>query len=289
MIDLSSVQAKLSRADAHAKAIKDQLAPWIYGRPYFFEQQFHNNFTLLAVYFRTELVIDSDAWSLLMGDFVHNLRSALDHLVYALAIHSSRQDPPPGERMLQFPIARSSDSFLSPSNRARIAPLTPNMKVIIERHQPYNKPPRDIPPLLAVLRDLDDADKHRLLAVAMANQVRADIKLEGVGPGQAARVHFNSGPIHDRTNVATVSVQRPTPDLKCEYSASIEPVVYSRKDIHDRTVTWQVERGNVLDQHVAATPDDSDFHIGVGRLCDLLSGEVQDVVADLTVAIADDG
>jgi hypothetical protein len=46
-----------------------------------------------------------ERWSLVAADCVHNLRCALDHLVYAIAVYESGQDPPPNHRGLQFPIA----------------------------------------------------------------------------------------------------------------------------------------------------------------------------------------
>lgn len=43
-------------------------------------------------------------WSLMVGDALHNLRSALDYLIYQLAIKGSGQEPPPYHRRLQFPV-----------------------------------------------------------------------------------------------------------------------------------------------------------------------------------------
>jgi hypothetical protein len=45
----------------------------------------------------------------MIGDCLPNLRCALDHLVYAIAIHESGQSPPPCEGSLAFPICDSPD------------------------------------------------------------------------------------------------------------------------------------------------------------------------------------
>ena len=45
------------------------------------------------------------------ADCFHNLRHALDHIAYGLAIRISGCDPPPNEENIYFPIAKTSASF----------------------------------------------------------------------------------------------------------------------------------------------------------------------------------
>ena len=119
----------------------------------------------------------SDRWSLIAGDCIHNLRSALDHLVYALAIRDSGKNPPPNEGNLQFPIVTKPEKWPDSRDR-RLSPLNPTSQAKIERVQPYNRKHKYLGPLLALLGQLDIADKHRLLTVTSWHTVGGDVRMQ---------------------------------------------------------------------------------------------------------------
>ncbi len=116
-------------------------------------------------------------WALLCGDCVHNIRSALDHFVYGLAIRHSGVNPPPNADKLQFPICQSHDDFLT--KQRMIAPLSETAKNFIEGAQPYHqRPGANHSSSLGVLGKLDIIDKHRLLTVTAAAVGSATIRCE---------------------------------------------------------------------------------------------------------------
>jgi hypothetical protein len=95
---------------------------------------------------------------LLAGDFIHNLRSSLDHIVWELTDPTAREQRP----LPEFPIYENpgpgSDGFHS-AGIPKIWSLPIEAKVLIERMQPYqggNKALLDI-------QRLDNIDKHRRL------------------------------------------------------------------------------------------------------------------------------
>jgi hypothetical protein len=103
---------------------------------------------------------------LCLGDIVHNFRSALDHLTYQLARWNTGGQVSRPKRV-QFPILDDPGHFQSARGDA-LRELHPDHQAIVERFQPYNRiaEGRAIGPdfhSLAVLRDLDNADKVRLL------------------------------------------------------------------------------------------------------------------------------
>src|SRR4051794_32749877 len=65
-----------------------------------------------------------DRWSLVAGDCVHNLRSALDNLIYAIAIYQSRQNPPPDDKSLQFPIVHLANFIAEWNQQVDYAQVT---------------------------------------------------------------------------------------------------------------------------------------------------------------------
>ena len=108
--------------------------------------------------------------SLRFGDAVHNLRSALDHCVFDLALRYTNgnvQRP----RQIEFPITDSSD--LWNQRLYRLSEVDPTDVAVLKWYQPYEALARAGQPVgsrtqLGMLRDLDDWDKHRLLtAVAV--------------------------------------------------------------------------------------------------------------------------
>jgi hypothetical protein len=112
-------------------------------------------------------------WGVIVGDFAHNLRSALDHLVYQLAI-LNECDP---EKMgTQFPIFTAEDDYLRVSFRGRrkgklssrdsqLWGVSDAHKAIIDGLQPFKA---DKPKItaLAVLNRMSNRDKHRLVSVS---------------------------------------------------------------------------------------------------------------------------
>jgi hypothetical protein len=100
-----------------------------------------------------------DHWTLVLGDAVQNIRSSLDHAVYAAA---------KGKGRTQFPIFEDPGDF-QVKGRKDIATLPTPVRAIIEQAQPFNtiigNPSSDA---LAVLADLSNHDKHRNIAVAVS-------------------------------------------------------------------------------------------------------------------------
>lgn len=98
---------------------------------------------------------------LLTGDFINNLRSALDHLVGVM-----RSDGP--TRTSAFPICDRRGKFLA-QRRSKLAGIPHPAKELIERMQPYDRrygrPRRERSrwDALAILETLWNTDKHRAI------------------------------------------------------------------------------------------------------------------------------
>lgn len=100
--------------------------------------------------------------TLIVGDCIHNTRSALDHLVYQLAI-LNRADPNKITR-INFPVCLK-DGIFKDITSSKIAPFIDKGPFTeIKKLQPYStgNAERDI---LWILSQLDIIDKHRLLIV----------------------------------------------------------------------------------------------------------------------------
>jgi hypothetical protein len=105
------------------------------------------------------------------GDWAHNLRGALDHLVYQLAILDCGKKRPPEGTF--FPIARTKAEYLDPgpcdmaSLRERaLAGVSETHRAPIDDAQPYVRHPTKSDAarhVLAALNAFTNADKHRVI------------------------------------------------------------------------------------------------------------------------------
>ena len=113
--------------------------------------------------FSTEL----EQAALIAGDVFHNLRSALDHLVYQLAVKATDGNPS-RPNQLQFPICdhrktKGRKKGFRESARRQLVDVPPFYKAQIEALQPYPRRKGDPNAALGLLRDFSNHDKHRLL------------------------------------------------------------------------------------------------------------------------------
>jgi hypothetical protein len=139
-----------------------------------------------------------ERWGLLLGDIVHNLRSALDHIVWDLTIRHRGQMPPyPLEtdwRGIEFPIFLEKPYFLygnkrSPSNHAeprgsglyKIRGVDPGLRTCFQRLQPFRDRQRRYRHPLMVLHELDLIDKHRTIPVVASVVIPLEVT-ETEGP-----------------------------------------------------------------------------------------------------------
>lgn len=101
-------------------------------------------------------------FAVLIGDVLHNARSALDHLAYCLAARSGRKENK--LRQTQFPIIVDGDDWSRERVANMVRYINPDDRALIEAHQPFRSidhPPADH--VLATLNTLSNRDKHRLL------------------------------------------------------------------------------------------------------------------------------
>lgn len=223
-IQTDSIEAKLQHAEGYLDAIKDEVQSWMNNDPYSVARQTNSDFTRYSLVLRVNKEPSLERWSLTVGDIVHNLRCALDHHIYAIAIHESGQNPPPGGNGLMFPICDSAANFRDQSKR-RLSTLSSGVRAAIETIQPYNRPHETLPPLLAILRDFSNADKHRLLHLAYSAVSTGNIGFCGPSSSVGGKCHFvaNTGELENGAEIAAFLFDRPTPDM--QYDRNIFDII----------------------------------------------------------------
>lgn len=198
MHPLDGIQAKLNRAKEHLDAIGAEGEAFLKSQPYSvvgqFEAERHEWVQRFKVREDPPLRL-----GVLVGDFVHNLRSALDHLVYAL----TELDGGTPDRWTQFPISKTENDFNSVVSR-QIPALSAEHRAKIERAQPYHAADGyELHPLYCIW-ELSNADKHRVVQPTYAHLGDGQTKpLKKLDPGPSPVKRIIGAPAGTRVQDGT--------------------------------------------------------------------------------------
>jgi hypothetical protein len=99
--------------------------------------------------------------STLFGEWLYELRAALDGILYHLAVRDSGQNPPPAERGLMFPTFDDPAKFDDPSHRGRLKAVSDATFDLLRHVQPFNAQPDHLSNVLWWLDELARIDRHR--------------------------------------------------------------------------------------------------------------------------------
>jgi hypothetical protein len=167
---LDGVEAKIARARAHLESLHRAAGRLFADQPIRFDLVPDRQEGWFLV--RPDFVAEPPhSLGVGIGDVVHNLRSALDHLVWQLSLGQTAKP----SRQTQFPITDNASAFRDQC--FRIAWLPPDQQAMIESVQPYNRggPASN----LRLLRELSNADKHRVLTPILNLPSAIDVEFEG--------------------------------------------------------------------------------------------------------------
>lgn len=231
---LSSPRAKIARADEHLDALYRETDSWGDGDPFAVMRESNADGSVHLFRLRFKSQPDVWRWALILGDALHNLRCALDHMVYALAIAQTGKAPPEDDEKLAFPICSEPKFFQN--QRWRIASLNECTQTAIEKAQPYNraKPGRVVTPLW-FLAQLDDIDKHRLSHLSPAAALPDDLFI-GARRG-TYKVEWNHRALVDGAPILRVTLNEPDPHVRVNINATCA-VVLDFEDLPPLSLYW---------------------------------------------------
>jgi hypothetical protein len=161
-----------------------------------------------------------DELALELGEFLYQLRAALDSLIYETAIHVSGQDPPPNAENLEFPIRRSKAGFDNAADK--IAPLAEHHRVWIEDMQPYHTKYETeglelTANALDAINDLARKDRHRGLRVVASWGANKNPQLDLPAGCSLEWLHVtDDGLLERESEVARFKIRNWTPGLQMQ-------------------------------------------------------------------------
>ena len=153
-------------------------------------------------------------WSPVIGEFLYNVHSALDHLAWELACRHSAPSEPAGT--VTYPIFKNKTRFWRKnktgdyhrqSGAHRLERVPDDAREYIEETQPYTQGDASPWHPLWLLHELSNEDKHKTLHVVVSALASNRLSIDGlvgveVGPAAVAR-----GPLGDGAVVLRIAVR----------------------------------------------------------------------------------
>jgi hypothetical protein len=249
---LVGVRLKLERAEFQRNALENEVKTWVE------HQQSHAAFEHERDTGWHRIVVRSEApdpplmWGVIVGEIIHNLRSALDHTIWQLVL----ADKGIPDRNNQFPI------FSRPPKKASdfakcVRGVSHAAETVIRGLQPYTRPKRSELEPVEILSALSNVDKHQTLhpAAVVVSRINAgDVSFAPRGPHRVAEIRWDHSlgqPIRD-AELWALRIEPPETEVDMEVKLKI-PVGIAFGDCHP------VETGKLRN-----------LVIEVGRIVDLL-------------------
>lgn len=169
---------KFERARGHLDDLEKQLAAWANSGHHTVKNE--RDPAAGPDRFKVSVISDlvpREPFGALIGDVLHNLRGALDHLAFALAeSYAGRPLPDDIAKESEFPIFERDDAR---AIAKKIRGIHPDAQAVIKSLQPYHKGKDCSLDKLWILHALSNIDKHRLLIVGTVSNVAAGFRLSG--------------------------------------------------------------------------------------------------------------
>ncbi|MGH2967150.1 MAG: hypothetical protein ACRDMH_17465 [Solirubrobacterales bacterium] len=216
---LAGALAKVARAEEHLQALDEALTRWTIGASATLTGEKNDERTEFRFYVEYDPLPDPVRWALLIGDTVHNLRAALDHVVYECSETSARD-------RCEFPIFIDRKEFVGHLYKIR-GIKNPDVRALLEAAQPWQVPLKPLDHHLWIIQRLDIDDKHKLLVpVALFPRgLSAHVKVTYPSPPSAGTA-YELGieqpiALEQHALLATVRVPQPAVEVLLELDLQV--------------------------------------------------------------------
>lgn len=235
--------AKLDRARTHFQSLGASLEAFMRSKTHdFVVTEFDPNTGEKVVNLKILEEPKNPEWGLILGDMVHNLRSALDHLVWQLVILNGKKP----SRQNQFPIIGAKKEYWEiPKDRSEsvrdrmLAGVAEEHRAFIDVVQPFNgRRDPGTRTALSILSSISNADKHRVIhaGFVLTEEPSPDIfDATTTHPGGAAiNMKMKWGELKDGAEI--MRFRPDPPDARVNVNAEIPTYIAFRHGGHDLRV-----------------------------------------------------
>jgi hypothetical protein len=162
-------------------------------------------------------------WGIIVGEIIHDLRSALDHLVHQLALTNGKA---PGG--ISYPVLSEDPGSPKASDKTRsiwrnlTKRIHPDDLAIIERTQPYNRENPGVGRALFGLNRLSNWDKHNAIHLSASFLADSRFGFEAIQDVELGTTEFGHvGTFENGTVVAVCPCRFTGPNPKVKMNAQL--------------------------------------------------------------------
>jgi len=187
---LASVEAKVARAKEHLDAFNSEVQSFLETTTYGFITKVYEADSYIQLTYNVSPDAPPVRLSVLAGDFLFNLRSALDHLVCALVRINKPTHSCSGRA---FPIYSDQEKYKASRNEV-LGGLPEEIKAVFDGLQPFMR--IDGMHALGILNTLNNRDKHRAVNFTVGFTSRASFVFYDHFSNPVHTLEFNK-PLHN--------------------------------------------------------------------------------------------
>ena len=242
---------KIKRAKQHIADFESKLQAFKAANPYRLVVESNDEANGFSLVFRILKSAPSDLPAI-VGDAVHNLRVALDVLIYGIVVKNFPEASPGQARRIQFPFSETADALERTINDRHICRAGKQVTDEIIRLKPYKGASGDGGGLYA-LHELDIADKHRLFIDLDRVSIIPDFTLlNALGDRIVNMTNVGMGA---KEGMTFLHIEQPVRDVKINHYINPSPeIIFSRmQPFGGKAVTpTLVQLTQLVEQTIAA-------------------------------------
>lgn len=211
---------RVERADEHQHALVEIWNDFIEEHPFDFSLDHQGDGVHILRVWQDEPT--PPELGVVTGEWLYNMRCALDYIVWAAAVYHSGRLPPPDEGVLQYPIYDHRDAW--ERNQYRLRGLPQHQRDMLESVQPYNSSDPEAN-YLGWINRLARIDRHRRLSVVTAYMAEVEPVIE-IPKGCTTTLEFGERVLVDgQADISriTVSPWRDGMSVRVNPRAGIDP------------------------------------------------------------------
>lgn len=210
--------AKIARATEHLETVEGLVDSYLGARPIRVENEQESDGTRRLIRWVAKANTQPPAaLGPIVGDWAHNVRGALDYTVYELVRRETTVDDP---RWTQFPIAIERAQYDDQAkHRLRGAPAW--SLPVFEGLQPFHDGAAAGDDPLAVLADISNRDKHRLLHTAAMQVAGSQARVSGRSVMAIHGLAQNPGAIGEERVILEALLETDGDDFRIEMEVQL--------------------------------------------------------------------
>jgi hypothetical protein len=230
---LAGIERKIARADEHFRRLHAEMSAWDARRPWRLVPEIHDkgrkHFHRLR--FLEPVPID---WAVILGEAIHDLRSALDQAIYWLTVDWTGSELP----LSSFPVYRRRSNFYQRTKKGiwsssggmyKIRGIGPGPQAFVEALQPYPQRYRRFYCRdLRTVHDLWNQDKHRLVHLWGLRFREPQLRLSKYIAAESA-IQIDRRILQDRAIVLKILCRAPNLDVQVKGEIGADLAFYSGK------------------------------------------------------------